>query len=650
MNQKMNKYSRMSRIPSPLTAESSSNGQNGRPAIIARPSIISLSRALLTGVAFAGALFSGNVAKATDYTWSGPSPATTVAPADGVWNTTLSNWNGPTYTPWINGTGNNAIFGGAGTGSVAVTVGSAITGNSIQFTSATEAYTLSADSPQTITLNSVANGNTNGAMQVGSGVTATIGSGITVGGAAGSTYINGGGTLNLASGSAIVKSGQNNNLVVTNATLNNAGSISVYSFQTGTAGVGAVNSNVNITGALTAANTIFVAFGGANATSDFIIGSGASVSTATRFQLSSGLVGQTARVFLNGGTLATPAVNNNNNGASSASTNFFFNSGTLQAGASTALFMQGLTNAYVGGTSSTADSGAVIDTNSFNITIGQSLQTGAGVAGSSTPTATVDGGLTKNGAGTLTLTAANSYTGKTTINAGTLVLSNNSAAGTGSVVVNGGILSVASGVNPTNAVTLAGGSYNKSYASGAAYNTYRATSSFAGGAQDTTASFRAGTTDAAQTVSTTFMSQPTFAATNDGSRISDVFSLSGTATNVFTLQLQVLSLPTESLLAWNDGDAWVNAVFSNVGAGTLAGAYSVSWDTFLANNGGVFNGATMLGAYGYDTTSNTAWAVLNQSGGDFSVIAAVPEPSTIILAVLGLSMVLFRLRKKAVRL
>jgi autotransporter-associated beta strand protein len=52
------------------------------------------------------------------------------------------------------------------------------------------------------------------------------------------------------------------------------------------------------------------------------------------------------------------------------------------------------------------------------------------------------GSLTKAGSGTFTLSGANTYTGKTTVVAGTLLVTNRtgSATGTGPVIVNGGVL------------------------------------------------------------------------------------------------------------------------------------------------------------------------------------------------------------------
>jgi fibronectin-binding autotransporter adhesin len=69
-----------------------------------------------------------------------------------------------------------------------------------------------------------------------------------------------------------------------------------------------------------------------------------------------------------------------------------------------------------------------------------------------TPNA-ADTGLTKSGAGTLTLSGANSYVGGTTVNAGTLTLGNASALGTGSASVIGGSLDLG-GQATTNDVSI----------------------------------------------------------------------------------------------------------------------------------------------------------------------------------------------------
>jgi autotransporter-associated beta strand protein len=124
--------------------------------------------------------------------------------------------------------------------------------------------------------------------------------------------------------------------------------------------------------------------------------------------------GGSGTVNLNGGAIQANSV------VQGAGTGTFnFNGGTLRATANDSTFVQGLTAANVNA------GGAVIDSNGFNITINQTLLDGGG-----------GGGLTKNGAGTLELTAANGYTGTTTINAGTLLANNGAGSATGSGAVN----------------------------------------------------------------------------------------------------------------------------------------------------------------------------------------------------------------------
>ena len=117
--------------------------------------------------------------------------------------------------------------------------------------------------------------------------------------------------------------------------------------------------------------------------------------------------GLTSTVNLNGGILTTKSVSVGNN-ASLGTSLFNFNGGTLRANVSTTGFMSGLSHVYV------QSGGALIDTNGFDVTIGQSLE------------GQDAGTLTKNGLGTLTLTGgANSFIS----NSSTVYLASTVAAG-----------------------------------------------------------------------------------------------------------------------------------------------------------------------------------------------------------------------------
>jgi autotransporter-associated beta strand protein/T5SS/PEP-CTERM-associated repeat protein len=145
----------------------------------------------------------------------------------------------------------------------------------------------------------------------------------------------------------------------------------------------------------------------------------------------------TGNINLNGGTLTTTGIGKAAAPGTGGILNVYFNGGVLKAGASDnptggTYFITGLTVANV------QSSGAIIDTNNFNVTINQILAADTGSPG---------GGLTKVGSGTLTLSTVNTYTGGTIINAGTLSVATNLnlGAAAGRVVINGGTLKVATG-------------------------------------------------------------------------------------------------------------------------------------------------------------------------------------------------------------
>ncbi len=78
----------------------------------------------------------------------------------------------------------------------------------------------------------------------------------------------------------------------------------------------------------------------------------------------------------------------------------------------------------------TINEGGSLTADSIGVSSGATLDiSGAG---------TLAGALTKAGAGTLTLSGANTYSGKTTISAGTLVVKNESALGTGNISISAG--------------------------------------------------------------------------------------------------------------------------------------------------------------------------------------------------------------------
>ncbi|MGB8852243.1 MAG: autotransporter-associated beta strand repeat-containing protein, partial [Pirellulales bacterium] len=117
----------------------------------------------------------------------------------------------------------------------------------------------------------------------------------------------------------------------------------------------------------------------------------------------------TSSLVLNGGVFSTARGIAN---GSPGQTAMAFNGGTLRLSAS----LSDVTTSI--STISIHSGGAVIDTNGFNGTFSQALATGTGATA---------GGLTKLGSGTLTLSAANTFSGTTRSAAGVLAISNTSA-------------------------------------------------------------------------------------------------------------------------------------------------------------------------------------------------------------------------------
>jgi autotransporter-associated beta strand protein len=389
-----------------------------------------------------------------------PGDGATITAGSGTWTTGGPNWNTGTGDSTWAATGDNAIFQAADDlGSPVVTVGGAITtAQTPGLTFSNSGFTLQAATPQTVT---VGTNNITCSLNVAPGKTATIGDHVTVkkNSTNGTFVLLGGGTLNVGSGSvnggaALENSTTGTSFEMRNGTtldLKTGGSLAcARSFVVGTLSTVETNTHrLSISG-----GTALLTNSSGIAT-NIVIGNNTSGQTSTavlditggelnsqtadgsiRFGPQSGGndTNCTGTVNLDGGTLTISRVHQGGEtGSGLINSTFNFNGGKLKAFSGTsfaATFMTGLDFAYV------KSGGAIIDTdgvigNSGNVVIAQALLDGGG-----------DGGLTKEGTGTLTLTGANTYTGPTVINGGKLAITAPYDAITATTVNNTGRLKV----------------------------------------------------------------------------------------------------------------------------------------------------------------------------------------------------------------
>ena len=121
-------------------------------------------------------------------------------------------------------------------------------------------------------------------------------------------------------------------------------------------------------------------------------------------------------VSLNGGTLTVGGFVKSQSSSGRVTTNNF-NGGILRASQNNTAFLPALS----GLTANVQTGGAIVDDGGFAITIAAPLIHDPSLG------ATLDGGLTKLGAGTLTLSATETYNGPTTVSNGTLALSSSAS-------------------------------------------------------------------------------------------------------------------------------------------------------------------------------------------------------------------------------
>jgi T5SS/PEP-CTERM-associated repeat protein/autotransporter-associated beta strand protein len=158
-----------------------------------------------------------------------------------------------------------------------------------------------------------------------------------------------------------------------------------------------------------------------------------------------------------------------------------------------------------------------------------------------------NGSLVQRGSGVTVLGGDNSYSGGTTIRAGTLRAAHDNALGSGTVSITGGALEVQEGVALANSVKLAGGSYSRTLTGNLA-GAVNAASELGG--IDTSASILAGNTATSVTLTTSFSLSS--AATNDELRLSDVYHIDGTGNAIAAVSLLLRKLELSSRIVTLD--------------------------------------------------------------------------------------------------
>jgi fibronectin-binding autotransporter adhesin len=285
-----------------------------------------------------------------------------------------------------------------------------------------------------LVLTGTGTGNMNSVINTAGGVLSKTGSGTWVFGAA-NTYT---GTTTISAGT--IQYGINN-AINTGAVEVSGGTLNIGTFSDAVGTVTLSNNGIitGTTGVLTGSSYAMQS----GTASAILGGTGALTKTTGGTVTLSGVNTYTGVTSINAGILSVATIGNggvagNIGAATAAAGNLVLGGGTLEYTGASASTNRAYT--LTTGTTSTIDVVAGANT----LTLGAA-------------SANTNGALTKTGVGTLLLSAANLYTGLTTVSEGSLLYGINSALSNGPVTVNGGIYDIATFTDAVGTVTLVNG-------------------------------------------------------------------------------------------------------------------------------------------------------------------------------------------------
>jgi autotransporter-associated beta strand protein len=428
--------------------------------------------------------------------------------------------------------------------------------------------------------------------------------------------ISGAGGLSF-SGNALLLGATN---TYTGNTVVNSGTLFVTA--DGALGTNAGSTQVNAGGTLVMSDVTYATTEGISLNGGALLATGANSSLAGQVSVvaDSAIDVLTGDTFtISGGLSGTAAVEVGSSGSNSG-TLILSGTNTLNG---TATITNGTLQIGAGGTSGSLAFGSVVNNGTFAFNRSDDISFGNVISGT--------GSVTKAGAGALTLSGANIYTGDTNVNAGTLSLTGSL---TSDVIVASGATIAGSGLS-TGSLSGAG-----SVDPGSSPGILAFASLDASAGMDFNFEFTA--------------ADPTYSnasnSANDVLRLTDAttpFTTALTSTSTVNIYLNVDS--------YTFGDEFRGGFFTDDPADFLTQVQNANFSYFLKDAGGAvtYNGVTYRNVTSNDWVLTTVPATADFAGGTVNgqVLQVVPEPSSFVLAgfaIAGLAAAGYRRRKTAI--